>query len=230
MSGCLDLSAGSLFNKEDALDNTIGFSALDSTNQAGGRNTFANNLDLFKVTRSDYEDSDYFEESDEELLIDMEEILKSNSNKLKSSTFDMSSMEFKGPNTITTADTSRRSKLYRNNSLYSDISKRKESFGSGSNRLEFSEKQSSDGLSVRKESNMKEDHLQDLGSMNVEVPVNNGVFSPTGEERSKGEGFKILAQRVQEEKQRSDSQKPKRKRLESVDQSKMPSKFGSEKK
>lgn len=103
MAGCLDLNTQSLF-KADKMDSTLGFSDGNSTQasrgrptfmQQGRKNTFASNLDIFKVSRSDYEDSDNFDESDEEMLFDMENILKhSKKFNSKSTSFENFSMEF----------------------------------------------------------------------------------------------------------------------------------------
>jgi len=127
MAGCLDLNITSLFKGNEALDSTLGFSEGTSTQASKGRatflsngrrNTFAKNLDIFKVTRSDCEDSEYFDDSDNEMLIDMENILK-HSRKLKSKgSFELQSMEFMTAGSKEKSDSNKR---FRSNKSFHEL-------------------------------------------------------------------------------------------------------------
>lgn len=77
MAGALNLSSENIFTKGEALDNTSSNNnqkVEDQVNSFNRKNTFAYNLDIFKVTRSDQEDSDCLADSDEELMMGMENI------------------------------------------------------------------------------------------------------------------------------------------------------------
>lgn len=100
MSGSLNLSSGNVFSKGEALDKAVNNNHSQSM-YSNRKNTLAYNLDIFKVTRSDDEDLDCLVDSDQELMIDIENIFQY-SKKISSTTLEMTSSPTNKRNSPTT--------------------------------------------------------------------------------------------------------------------------------
>jgi hypothetical protein len=161
-------------------------------------------LDIFKVTRSDYEDSDYFEDSDNEMLFDMENMLKQSKKfNSKSTSFELLSMEFTtnaGSNPKIDSPSRRDRNRGRTNNSFQDMGTKFKEDGDSQNKgksrkTSFQSQQvkkvvadgttdssKNDLSSVRGESNIEDlKKMDQFGSINVEMNVGEsmkGVGSP----------------------------------------------------
>lgn len=219
MAGCLDLNAKSLLKSRDA-ESTLGFSDGKSTqpsrnrpsflNGSGCRSTFATNLDIFKVTRSDVEDSDYFEDSDNEMLFDMENMLKQSRKLLSKSSFELMSIGIPtqpGSNPkIESPQQARKKKRNTNHSFQEMGTKFSEDYdspkktksrkaSSKSHQAKKVERSTPDGKkkddlqSVKGENNNPNSHkkVRNLGSINIEMIVGSSLLVEKGVSNNQNE-------------------------------------------
>lgn len=240
MAGCLDLSASNIFSNSQAMDNKLGFVGEGSNTQSstnrptflngGSRNTFASNLDIFKVTRSDADDSDYFEDSDNEMLVDMKHIIRHGKKMLisKSTSFEFNSVDLtiqtdQSPKASTTSKHKRArkgtnnsfqmvsSKYKEDNDSPSLTNSRKRSFQSQSIKNDRSKEGSKNDLSStiieKSEEELKKMH--DFGSINVEMKIGDSLMGRKSlksqdknqsEEEAEGSNFRLVPKRVDNER------------------------------